>query len=144
MAAQYNRETLGVGDQMKSKLAVAVGASHVLLGVSLVATPDWFLSLIDWGSQPGLLAWAAIDVVLGFALILAAPNSKYPKTLRFLGIGALTAGLTMPFVPLDFWAEYMQWWIVENPSAFRWGYATAVTTFGAFIVYAALPRRAAT
>ena len=128
---------------MKSKLAVAVGAAHVLMGVSFAVTPDWFLSLIDWGSQPGLLAWAAIDVVLGFALILAAPYSKYPKTLRIWGIGALTVGLTMPLVPLDFWAEYMQWWLVENPSAFRWGYAMAVMPFGAFVVHAALPRRAA-
>ncbi len=129
---------------MKSKLAVAVGAAYVLLGVSVAVTPDWFLSITDWGSQRGLLAGAATDVVVGFTLILAAPNSKYPKTLRILGILALTAGLTMPFVPLDFWAEYMQWWIVENPSAFRWGYATAVTLFGAFMVYAALPRRTAT
>ncbi len=129
---------------MKSKLAVVVGALYVLLGVSLVVTPDWFLSITDWGSQRGLLTGAAVDVVVGFALILAAPNSKYPKTLRILGILALTAGLTMPFVPLDFWAAYMQWWIVENASAFRWGYATAVTLFGAFMVYAALPRRTAT
>ncbi len=128
---------------MKSILAVAVGAAYVLLGVSLAATPDWFLSLIDWGSQPGLLAWAAIDVVLGFALILAAPNSKYPKTFRIWGIGALTVGLTMPFGPLDMYTEFMQWWLVENPSAFRWGYAMAVMPFGAFVVYAALPRRAA-
>ncbi len=129
---------------MKSKLAVAVGAAYVLLGASVAVTPDWFLSITDWGSQRGLLAGAATDVVVGFTLILAAPNSKYPKTLRILGILALTAGLTMPFVPLDIWAEYMQWWIVENPSAFRWGYSTAVTPFGAFIVYAALPRRTAT
>ena len=129
---------------MKSKLAVAVGAAYVLLGASVAVTPDWFLSITDWGSQRGLLAWAAIDVVVGFALILAAPSSKYPKTLRILGISALTAGLTMPFVPLDIWAEYMQWWLVENASAFRWGYATAVMLFGAFMVYAALPRRAAT
>ncbi len=128
---------------MKSKLAVVVGALYVLLGVSLVVTPDWFLSITDWGSQRGLLTAAAVDVVVGFALILAAPDSKYPKTLRILGISALTVGLTMPFVPLDIWAEYMQWWIVENASAFRWGYATAVTLFGAFMVYAALPRRTA-
>ena len=129
---------------MKSKLAVAVGALYVLLGVSVAVTPEWFLSITDWGSRRGLLAAATIRIVVGFALILAAPTSKYPKTLRIFGIIALTAGLTMPFVPLDSWAEYMRWWIVENTSAFRWVFATAATLFGTFIVYAALPKRAAT
>ena len=128
---------------MKSNLAVAVGAVYVLLGVSVAVTPDWFLSITDWGSQGGLLAGAAIRVVVGFALILAASNSKHPKTLRILGIVALTAGLSMPLIPLDFWADYMQWWIVENASAFRWVFATGATLFGAFVVHAALPRRAA-
>ena len=129
---------------MKSKLAVAVGSIYVLLGVSLAVTPDWFLSITDWESQRGLLTGAAVDVVVGFALILAASESKYPKTLRILGIIALIAGLTTPFIPLDSWAEYMRWWIVENASAFRWVFATAATLFGTFIVHAALPRRPTT
>jgi hypothetical protein len=126
---------------MKSKLGVAVGVVYVLLGVSVAITPDLFLSITDWGSQRGLLAGAAMRVVVGIALLLAAPNSRYPRALRILGIIALIGGVTMPFIPLGFWAAYMRWWIVENASAFRWVFATAAMLFGTFIVYAALPRR---
>jgi len=129
---------------MRSKLAMVVGVAYVLLGLSLVVSPEWFVSAAFWGSRQGLLTAAGIRVVVGVALLLAASASKYPKTFRVFGAIAVIAGLTMLFVPLDAWAEYMQWWIVENAAAFRWMLATAGTLFGAFVVYASLPRRAAT
>ena len=129
---------------MKSKLATAVGVVYVLLGVSLAVAPEWFLSIVDWESRQGLLVAAAIRVVVGLALLLAAPTSKYPKVFRVFGTVALIAGLIMPFIPLGVWAEYTRWWVVENTSLFRWVLATAAIMFGAFVVYASLPRRAAT
>ena len=128
---------------MKSKLGMVVGAVYVLMGVSVAVAPEWFLS-VDWGSRQGLLTAAAIRLSVGVALLVSASASKYPKVFRVFGTIALIAGLTMSFVPLDSWAEYMRWWTVENTSLFRWVFATAATLFGAFIVYAALPRRPAT
>jgi len=132
----------GDGNRMKSKLGMVVGVVYVLMGVSVAVAPEWFLS-VDWGSRQGLLTAAAMRAVVGVALLVAASASKYPMVFRVFGAIALIAGLTMPFVPLDDWAEYMRWWTVENPSMFRWVFATAATLFGAFIVYASLPRRAA-
>ena len=129
---------------MKSKLAMAVGVAYILLGVSLAVSPEWFLAIIDWESRQGLLAAAAIRVVVGLVLLLAAPSSKFPKVFRAFGTVALIAGLIILFIPLGFWAEHMRWWIVENTSLFRWVLATAAPLFGAFIAYASLPRRAAT
>ena len=129
---------------MKSKLAMAVGVVYILLGVSLAVAPEWFLAIIDWESRQGLLAAAAIRVVVGLVLLLAAPSSKFPKVFRVFGTLALIAGLIILFIPLGFWAEHMRWWIVENTSLFRWVLATAAPLFGAFIAYASLPRRAAT
>lgn len=129
---------------MRSKLAIAVGAAYVLMGVSVAIAPEWFLSITDWGSRRGLLTAAAMRVVLGLVLFGAASTSKHPKTFRVFGTIALIAGVTMPFVPLDSWEQYMRWWLVENTSLFRWVFALAATLFGAFIAYAAVPRRAAT
>lgn len=123
---------------------MAVGSAYVLLGLSLVVAPHWIVSAEFWGSRQGLLTAAAIRVVVGVALLLAASSSKYPRTFRVFGSIALLAGLIMPLTPLDFWAEYIHWWIVENTSVFRWTLATAGTLFGAFVVYGALPRRATT
>ena len=128
---------------MKSKLAIAVGVAYVLLGVSVAVSPEWILST-DWGSRRGLLFAAGIRVVVGVVLLFAARTTEYPRTFRVFGTVALVAGVIMPFVPLDSWAEYMRWWTVENTSLFRWIFATAATLFGAFVVYAALPRRTAT
>ncbi len=129
---------------MKSKLGMVVGLVYVFMGVSVAVAPEWFLSIVDWGSRQGLLTAAAMRVAVGVALLVAASASRYPTVFRVFGTIALIAGLIMPFVPLDAWAEYMRWWIVDNRSLFRWVFATAATLFGAFIAYASLPRRTAT
>ena len=116
----------------------------MLLAISLAVAPDWFFSMTDWGARQGLRAAAAIRLVVGFALPMAARTSKYPKVFRVFGTVALIAGVTLPFIPLYFGAEYMRWWMVENASLFRWVLAVAATLFGAFVVYASLPRRTAT
>ena len=127
---------------MKSKIAWAVGVATVFLGVSLMFWPTWFLSLTYWGSRRGLLTSAAIRVVAGLVLLGAAPTSKHPRVFRVIGAIALIAGLTMPFLPLDFWAEFMRWWLVEHTSFFRWALVTGAILLGSYIAYAAVPRRA--
>lgn len=128
---------------MKSKLAMAIGVAYVLMGVSVAVFPEWFLSIVDWGSRRGLLIAAGVRVVVGLVLILAAPTSRYPKVFRVFGAIALAAGLVFPFIPIDFWGEYMRWWTVEHLPAFRAVLAAAATLFGGFIAYAASPKRAA-
>jgi hypothetical protein len=110
---------------MKSRLAMAVGITSVLLGLSVVVAPGWFLAPEFWASQRGLMTAAAIRVVVGVVLLLAARTSKYPRTF--------------PFIPLDFWGEFVGWWMLENRSLFRWLLAAGGTLLGAFIAYAALP-----
>jgi hypothetical protein len=124
---------------MKSRLAMAVGITSVLLGLSVVVAPGWFLAPEFWASQRGLMTAAAIRVVVGVVLLLAARTSKYPRTFRVIGTIALVAGLSFPFIPLDFWGEFVGWWMLENRSLFRWLLAAGGTLLGAFIAYAALP-----
>ncbi|MDH3732885.1 MAG: hypothetical protein OEU54_05090 [Gemmatimonadota bacterium] len=125
---------------MRSKLGMAVGVVYLLLGLSMAVSPGWFFSITDWTSRQGLLIAAVMRVVIGIALHLAAPASRYPRVFRVIGTIALVAGLIMLFIPLEFWAEHMQWWMVDNASAFRWILVLAATPFGAFVVYAARPR----
>ncbi len=124
-----------------SKLAMVIGFAYVGLGVSVAVSPEWLLSVVDWESRQRLYIAAAIRLGVGLVLILSAPASKYPMVFRVIGAIALIAGLVLPFVPLDVWAEFMRWWTVENPALFRAISATAAILGGAFIAYAASSRR---
>jgi len=124
-----------------SRVAMALGAAYVLLGISVAIAPEWFLSVVDWGSRSGLHVAALIRLVVGVVLILAAPASRFPTTFRVIGTLALIAGLVLPFVPIAFWAEIMRWWTVEHVSLFPPLIAVGATLGGAFIAYAASPKR---
>ena len=115
-----------------SKLARAVGVAYILLGVSVAVYPDWMVS-VDWGSRSGLYMAAAIRIVVGLVLILAAHTSRFPRVFRFFGALAVIAGLVLLFVPIPHWAEYMSWWMVDHLILFRAVFGIAATLFGAFI-----------
>ena len=123
-----------------SKIAVAVGVAYMLMGLSQAVAPDWLLS-VDWGSRTGLMIAAGIRVVVGIVLLLAAPASRFPKVFKVIGVLALVAGCVLPFIPLEFWAHMMRWWTVEHPTAFRAGFGVSATLAGAFIAWAAVPKR---
>lgn len=123
-----------------SRVALALGAAYVLLGISVAIAPEWFLSVVDWGLRSGLYVAALIRLVVGVVLILAAPASRFPTAFRVIGTLALIAGLVLPFVPIAFWAENMRWWTVGHVSLFRTVVAVGAILGGAFIVYAALPK----
>jgi len=125
------------------KLAVAVGLVYVLLGLALAVSPEWFLSALDWESRQGLYVSAGIRVVVGIVLLLAASTSRFPRVFRVIGAIALAAGLVLPFVSIEFWGEVMRWWTVDHLPLFRTFISTGATLGGAFIAFAAAPRRAA-
>jgi hypothetical protein len=127
---------------MRSRLAMAAGVAYVLLGVSVAVAPGWFMSF-DWGSRQGLYTAAAIRIVAGLVLLLAASTSRFPTVFRVIGVLALVAGMVLPFVPLEFWGHMMNWWIVGHPTLFRALMAIGATAGGAFITWAATPKRTA-
>ena len=121
---------------------MAVGLVYVAVGVTVAVFPDWFVSVVDWGSRQGLFVAAGFRFVVGLVLLLAASASRFPAVFRVLGAIALVAGLVMPFVPIDVWGTYMGWWTVDQPGLFRVVMAIASTLFGGFVAYAAKPERA--
>lgn len=123
-----------------SKLTKAIGYFYILLGLSVVVVPDWFLS-VDWPSRQGLYIAAGLRVVIGFILILAASASRFPRVFRVFGGLALIAGLLMPFMSLLLWSEYMEWWMVDHYTLFRAIFAVAGTVLGGFLIWASEPKR---
>lgn len=75
-----------------SRLAVAFGVAILIMGVTILVAPDLLLSLADRGSRGGLYLKAALGLVSGPVLILAARDSRFPNVLRFLGGLGVLAG----------------------------------------------------
>jgi hypothetical protein len=125
-----------------SKIGVGAGVVFMLLGVSVAVYPDWLISAVDWESRSGLYVAAAMRVVMGAILILAAPTSRTPAAFRVIGGVAFVVGLLFPLIPLESWAKLIRWWTVENLTLYRAGSALAAIPFGAYIAYAARPKHA--
>ncbi len=121
-----------------STLAMILGVALVLVGALVAVSPDRLLSVADWESRRGLHIAAAMRVVSGLVLILAAPVSRSPAGFRIIGAIALLAGLVFPLIPTDRWATFIRWWTKEHRALYRASAAVAIL-LGAFIAYAALP-----
>ena len=119
-------------------LAMVIGVALVLLGVLVAVSPERLLTLTDWESRRGLYIAAAMRVVTGLVLILAAPASRFPTGFRIIGAVALLAGLVLTLIPSDRWAAFIRWWTNEHRNLYRASAAVAIL-LGAFIAYAALP-----
>ncbi len=128
---------------MAKQLVTALGVVFVLVGLWIAVFPEQLVSMADWETRGGLYVTAGINVVTGLLMVLAAPATRYPTGIRILGGLVLLAGLGLPFIPIDFWAGLIQWWLVENLALYRVAEGSAGILLGAFLIHASLPRRPA-
>jgi hypothetical protein len=115
----------------------ALGALGVVWPSVLLEVGRAFLSL------PGLYAAAALRIVMGAALFLAAPASRAPAVLRVLGAVIFVVGLATPLIPLESARDLVQWWLGRGSGLARlWaGFALAL---GSSLAWALLSRPRAT
>jgi len=124
------------------KLAGVFGILFVLIGLTLLLAPERLLGNIDfWQTRNGQYSAAASRAFIGSVLLLAASKSRFPTGYRILGALGLIAAVIIPFVPVDNWAEFLQSVTVENRGAYQYGGSILAILVGAFIAYAALPKR---
>ena len=114
--------------QLAIVLSIVIGA----LGATGLVSPDTMAN----ATRPleGRYAAAAIRLILGGALALAAPASRAPRILRVVGVGYFLAGLATPFLGLvlgpEIDLELHDWWVAQGPLFIRiWaGFALAVAS----------------
>ena len=124
-------------------LARLVGLFIVAIGVCGLAAPHALLSAVQFVLTPGgLYLVAALRVVFGVVLVLAAPSSRAPRVLRLLGFIVIVAGLTTPFFGVDRARAVLDWWSAQGPAFVRLWAGLAVA-LGVFVVYAVARRGAA-
>ena len=113
-------------------LASAFGA----LGI---ASPSRLLGVVRYLQTPaGLYFAAGIRVLLGVALLFAAPASRAPGLIFILGVVIIVIGGITPFFGLERFRRLLDWWSAQG-SAFIRGWAVLALVFGLSLAYAIVP-----
>jgi len=107
-----------------------VGAVGIVTPTSLVTIAGVFVTPI------GLYAAAALRVALGAALVVAAPTSRTPTTLRVLGVLIIVGGLVTPLIGVERARVFLAWWATQGTMGMRL-WASIALVFGLFVAYAA-------
>jgi hypothetical protein len=120
-------------------LAVALCLLIAALGGLGVIAPERLLDTVRRFQSPaGLYAAAAIRVVLGAALFLAADTSRSPEVIRGLGIFVFVAGLVTPFFGVERYRALLDWWSARGEVFVR-AWAAFAVAFGLGLAYLVLP-----
>jgi hypothetical protein len=120
---------------MKS-LALVVALFIIVAGVAGVLAPGSLLVVGRFVVTPGgLYAIAALRVGIGLVLILAAPISSAPKTLRALGAAVIVAGLATPLFGVERARAIVDWEATQGTALLRVGAGLALA-IGVFIAFA--------
>ena len=104
-----------------------------------IASPSRLLGVVRYFQTPmGLYFAAGIRVLLGVALLFAAPTSRAPGLIYILGVFIIIIGVITPFFGLERFRRLLDWWSAQG-SAFVRGWAVLALLFGLSLAYAIVP-----
>ena len=122
-------------------LALATGIVLVGLGIfGLLAPQDFAAFIADVQKRSNLYFLAALRVVLGVVLLLAAGASRTPFLLGTLGVLVVLGGLISPFMAMPL-RQSVQRWMAGGGAVPMQVWAGLSLLLGAFITYTTAPRR---
>jgi len=116
---------------------IALFGLLVCLGciVGIAATPVFLRITQAAMARPGILYFAVgIRLLLGIALIVAAPDSLFPLLFRIFGVVAIVAALALPIMGIERIRKLVGWFAALPPLALRLWLVVGFA-FGAFLVY---------
>ena len=120
---------------------VALGISVLIaaLGALGIISPARLLAFVRRVQTPGgVYVAAALRLVLGVVLLLVAPASKAPDLLRVIGVLAVAAALSTPFVGLARWRRLVEWGWGQGSLVVR-AWAAIPLALGLYVAWAVLP-----
>jgi len=101
-------------------IALLIAALMVLLGLTGVLWPEGLMQLATYSfTRSGLYVVAAVRVVLGVLLLIAARSTRTPKTVRVIGVVLLVAGIATALIPAERVQLMKDWWIARGPDTLR-------------------------
>lgn len=125
------------------RIALALSIAVSALGVIGLFSPDALLAIGRKLASPGgLLVAAAVRVAFGAVLILAAPVSRAPRTVRGIGVAIVIAGAITPLFGVERARSILDGWASRGPLPMRVAPAVALA-LGSSLAYLVAPRRSA-
>jgi hypothetical protein len=122
-------------------LAWLLAAFVVAIGVTATLAPGAIVSLRSLAStQSALLVLAALRAAIGVVLIMVAPRSRAPRTLRVAGAVMLLAGLATPLFGVERSRAVLAWEAEKGTLLIRLGGAIVVA-LGGLLAFALRPSR---
>ena len=116
--------------------ALLVALFAIVVGVVGIVTPDSLMTIGRYVATPvGLYVIAAIRVAIGVVLMLVAPTSRVPRTLRVVGAVVVVAGLATPLFGVERTRAILDWESTQGTALMR-VVAGLVLAIGGFIAFA--------
>jgi hypothetical protein len=109
------------------------------LGIAGIVSPERLLATVTRAqARLGVYVLAALRLLIGGALILAAPPSRAPLYLTILGGLSLVSGALTPLVGQRGFEAVLNWWRARPAGAIRL-WSAFVVLFGLSLVWAVFP-----
>jgi hypothetical protein len=117
--------------------ALLVALITIIVGIAGLVSPDSVTTVrrLYFATPLGLYAAAALRVAMGIVVILCAPASRAPKTLRALGAVVCIQGLAATLFGPERARTILEWEAIQGTLILRLGAAVALTT-GGFLAFA--------
>ncbi|MBW2267388.1 MAG: hypothetical protein JRH16_02335 [Deltaproteobacteria bacterium] len=116
-----------------------IGLAILCVGLAGVVSPAGLIALVsNWRPAWRIPIAAALRIVFGVALWLAALDSHAPAALRALGALSFAAGLALPFVGRARVDALIDWWTQRSAGTIRC-WAGVAALLGGFSIWAVLP-----
>jgi len=128
--------------------ALLVALFTIVVGMMGLASPDSVTSVrrLYFATPVGLYMAGAVRVAMGLVVILSAPASRAPRTLRALGAVMCMQGLAATLLGPDHARAILEWETMQGNALLRVGAAVALAAGGimAFAVTGYRPKSRAT
>ena len=122
--------------------AFLVALFALIVGIVGLVSPDSVMTVrrLYFSTPVGLYAAGAVRVAMGLVVILSAPASRAPKTLRALGAVMCMQGLAATLFGPDRARAILEWEAMQGAALLRVGAAVALAT-GGFVAFAVTGHR---
>ncbi len=122
-------------------IALLIATLMILLGLTGVLWPDGLMGFAKYTfTSTGIYIAAAVRIVLGLLLFVAAKATRTPKTVRVIGLIILVAGIATALITVERAQLLREWWMGRGPDALRIA-ACFPLAVGFFVAGSTLTRR---
>lgn len=120
-------------------VVLVFGIAITLASVYGLAMPGRLIDAVLrlWRKPGGLTAAVVVRLLLGFCLLVAAENSRFPLAFTLFGILTLLAAIAIPLVGRERLDRFLSWWARQGAGLTR-AWLLLGIALGVFMVWGAV------